>query len=177
VPLSTICHLFVTRAFRPPSEASKLGLLLTKHDLSGMANELLDDFLIPSNRSGRRQRRVLMDGRVVEFEPVENTRGLDHHLMLDGRKAPDGRYTLNDGVTRFEVLKGAVVQEYYIERFKHQEGTILVDCSTINGFDIGCMAYRDKEPLPNGVYQLKLFKWIQVRDGTISRTSIFKIQE
>ena len=39
------------------------------------------------------------------------------------------------------------------------------------------MAYRDKEPLPNGVYQLKLFKWIQVRDGTISRTSIFKIQE
>lgn len=97
--------------------------------------------------------------------------------MLDGQKAPDGRYTLKDDITRFEVLDGVIAHEYYIERFRQDDATILVDCSRINGFILGCKAYTDEGPLPDGVYRLKFLNWIQVRDGAISQMSIFRMKD
>ncbi|WP_211217369.1 hypothetical protein [Neolewinella persica] len=112
---------------------------------------------------------------MVEFHSVSNTLGVDHKLTLDGETPPDGRYTLNDDVTRFEVIKGLVTHEYFIETYEHNGSDIMVDCSRISGYGRSCHIYKEDEPLPDGVYKLKRFKWVKVVDGVIVQTGLFKI--
>jgi len=142
-----------------------------------MADDILDDFLVPNNPSGRLRTRLLLDGRVVEFDSPTNTIGVSQMLMLNGEKAPDGRYTLNDGVTRFEVLGGIVVHAYYVEEYQSNLLSVFVDCSRINGFRAGCMIYTKDKPLPDGIYRLKRFKWVRVKDGVIEQKSMFRITD
>ncbi|TXF91612.1 hypothetical protein FUA23_00055 [Neolewinella aurantiaca] len=142
-----------------------------------MDDDVLDSFLLPNTPSGKRCTRLLADGRVVVFESVLNLLGVGNTLMLNGGKALDGRYTLKDGVTRFEVLGGVVVHEYYIEGYPHKGRIILVDCSRMNGFGSGCAIYTKEGPLSDGVYRLKRFKWVKVENGLIVQTSIFRIKQ
>ncbi|MFK8162489.1 MAG: hypothetical protein AB8H12_08495 [Lewinella sp.] len=106
---------------------------------------------------------------------MTNTIGVAHKLTLDGETAADGRYTLNDNVTRFEVANGLVTHEYYIETYKHNDHDIMVDCSRISGYGKGCQIYRKDGSLPNGVYRLKRFKWVKVVDGVIAETGMFRM--
>ncbi len=140
-----------------------------------MDDDILDSFLLPTNPSGRLRTRLLEDGRTVEFHSATNRLGPSNRLTLEGQAPQDGRYTLNDGITRFEVLSGIIVHEYYVERYKSGTLTILVDCSRVNGFTTGCMVYTEDGPLPDGIYRLKRFKWVKAKDGMVERKSMFRI--
>lgn len=143
---------------------------------SNMDNSIIDGFLVPKIPARHQRTGMLEDGRLLEFTALNNFVNLDIEVTLEGEMPPDGRYTLADGLTRYEIIGGKIDHEYYVEKFGSGEGEILVDCSRINGFGKGCLAYNANGDLQDGVYKLGLFKWMRVTNGEITQTSMFRLK-
>ncbi|PHI18045.1 hypothetical protein CEQ90_19980 [Lewinellaceae bacterium SD302] len=138
-------------------------------------DDLLDSFFIRP-KPKRIIERILLDGRkaIIASNLIAGVY-IGSEISFDGGELPDGRYTMIDGKTRFEVTDSVITHEYYVETFKMRNNIIHVDCSRVEGFSIGCQVYKsDFKPIDDGVYRLKFFKWVITKDGVIIEISLMK---
>ena len=89
-------------------------------------------------------------------------------VKINNRDVPDGYYRLANQDVVYEIRDSKIKMEYYIERFKQEDGQIIeVYGNRISGITKGSPVWLDGYPAPDGQFKRGLFSKIDVKNGKI----------
>ena len=112
----------------------------------------------------------LVDGRHLVFYPTQKNQKIiieGCSVLLDGKKPGDELYK-SIIKKRFEIEDGFLINEFFIQRHEQPNGDIIeVDIHRMQSANKGSRVWLHNKPAPNGQYQVGMFSYINVINGTV----------
>ncbi len=109
----------------------------------------------------------LHDGRILQIVKDLGYTG-STEVKINHAPPEDGLYRLSSSEIAYEVENGRIKVEYYIEKFKQDNGSIIeIGGSRTSGITKGSPVWLDGNKAPDGQYKRGWFSKIDVKSGKI----------
>lgn len=117
----------------------------------------------------RKDEKHLSNGQIIKFKKsISEYSYVGSEVIIDGQQVKDCVVKLQDNELRYEIKDGKVIAEFYYEKFKQDNGSVLeLDGNRINGFVKGGRAWIDNKPAPDGIYKKGFLQKVRIKDGVV----------